>query len=69
MASGPPAKHFKKISQKDIKEIGEEYKNVNTKANEKKAVKNFKMFLKFNGEAINKTLLIHNIKKETVVVT
>ena len=50
MASGPPAKHFKQISGDDIKDKGELFKNANTKANEKKAVKNFKLFLKFNQQ-------------------
>ena len=50
MASGAPVKHFKQISENDIKQKGQEYKNVNTKANEKKAIKNFQLFLKFNGQ-------------------
>lgn len=43
-------KHLKQISENDIKQKDQEYKNVNTKANEKKAIKNFQLFLKFNGQ-------------------
>ena len=34
----------------DIKEKQEQFKNLNSAANEKKAVKNFKLFLEFNGK-------------------
>ena len=50
MASGPPVKHFKQINASDIQQKGELYKNCNTAANEKKAVKNFKLFLEFNNQ-------------------
>ena len=50
MASGPPAKCFKQISGHDITSKAELYKNSNTAAKEKKAEKNFKLFLEFNNQ-------------------
>ena len=48
MASGPPVKHFKQVSEIDVQSKKEAYKNSNTTVNERKAVKNFKQFLEFN---------------------
>ena len=53
MASGPPVKRFKQICTKDIKTKEILYKNNNTLANEKKAVKNFKLFLEFNDKNVD----------------
>ena len=48
MASRPPVKRFKQVSEIDIQSKKEAFKNSNTAANERKAVKNFKQFLQFN---------------------
>ena len=47
-ADEPLAKRYKKVTNSDILKKEEEYKNANSAANERKAVKNFKMYLQFN---------------------
>ena len=50
MAVQPLAKRYKKVTESDIKQKEEEFKNPNSLANERKAVKNFKLFLEFNKQ-------------------
>ena len=50
MASAPVAKRYKIVTDIDIKNKKEQFKNPNSAANEKKAVKNFQLFLEFNGK-------------------
>ena len=53
MASEPPFRHVKQMSGIDIKTKNDLYKNSNTAANEKKAVKYFKLFLEFNEQNLD----------------
>ena len=41
---------LQKVTFDDIKDKSEEFRNPNSAANEKKAVKNFQLFLKFNNQ-------------------
>ena len=50
MVSAPLAKRYKKVTENDTKDKQEQFKNPNSAANKKKAVKNFKLFLEFNGK-------------------